>query len=84
MPDPTPEPERRCGRQSEARRGKVSALRRRSAAGGGTIVDEEQRLLRAVPADPDGVLPRPVLAGWLDDHGRAERAARLRLPEPPR
>ena len=40
---------------------------------------DEQALLAAVCADPDGDLPRLVYADWCDDHGRPERGEFIRL-----
>jgi uncharacterized protein (TIGR02996 family) len=40
---------------------------------------ESDALLAAVLANPDDDAPRLILADWLDEHGRSERAAFIRL-----
>lgn len=41
--------------------------------------DEEDALLAAIRATPEDDVPRVVYADWLDEHGRGDRAAFVRL-----
>jgi uncharacterized protein (TIGR02996 family) len=42
-------------------------------------MSSEEAFLRAIQEDPDDDLPRQVLADWLDDTGRPERAEFIRV-----
>ena len=41
-------------------------------------MNEEEALLAAIRANPEDDTPRLVYADWLDEHGRAKRAAHIR------
>src|SRR5262249_9755688 len=50
------------------------------AGPGSRAVNQEQAFLQDVIEHPDDDAPRLVYADWLDEHGKADRPAVIRLP----